>query len=248
MTATRHSGPHVSYLARAFEFGRAGAPPLAFRAVDLRERPDHPDHRFNITVERGEIVAVVGDEDSGVGDLGKYALGLAEPPAGQIEVFGAAIADLPYYDLLVFRRRIGYLQLGDGLLQNLSLRDNIALPLRFASDHQVAVVEDRVTQLVGDLHLRSVVSLRPAQANEEDRRRAAVARALTLDPDLVVMEAPFDGLTGRAAVDLLEQASRCDDGSRRAIFLTAQDLVPAVRRLITRVVRVVDGEAVDDAP
>lgn len=248
MTTPRVSGPRASYLARAFEFGSEGAAPLVFRDLDLHETPDHPEHRFNLTVQPGEIVAAVGDEDSGVGDLGKYALGLTQPLGGRVEVFGAAIAALPYYDLLVFRRRIGYLQIGDGLLQNLSLRDNIALPLRFASDHRVAVVEDRVTQLVGDLHLRAVAGLRPAQSNEEDRRRAAVARALALDPDLVVLEAPFDGLTGRAAVDLLEHASRCDDGARRTIFLTAQDLVPAVRRLITRVVRVTDGQAVEDAP
>lgn len=238
----------ASYLAKAFTFGIDTAPPLVFKDLDLRDRPDHPDHRFNLTVEPGEIMAVVGDEDSGVGDLGSYALGLRRPISGQAVVFGAAIVDLPYYDLLVFRRRLGYLQVGDGLLQNLTLRDNVALPLRFASDHRLAEVEGRVTQLMDDLHLRAVAGLRPAQANEEDRRRTAVARAIALDPDLVVLEAPFDGLTGRAAVDLLEHASRREDGSRRTICLTAQELVPSVRRLLTRVVKVVDGEAVDEAP
>lgn len=237
-----------SFLAQAYTFGVATAAPLVFKDLDLRDRPDHPDHRFDVTVEAGEVVAVVGDEDSGVGDLGSYALGLRRPTSGQTIVFGAPIADLPYYDLLVFRRRLGYLQLGDGLLQNLTLRDNVALPLRFASDHRLADVDGRVTQLMDDLHLRAVAGLRPAQANEEDRRRTAVARAISLDPDLVVLEAPFDGLTGRAAVDLIEHASRRDDGSRRTVFLAAQDLVPAIRRLLTRVVKVVDGEAVDETP
>lgn len=238
----------ASYLVKAYTFGVETAPPLVFKDIDLRDRPDHPDHRFNLTVEPGQILAVVGDEDSGVGDLGSYALGIRRPISGQAVVFGAAIADLPYYDLLVFRRRLGYLQAGDGLLQNLSLRDNVALPLRFASDHRLSEVEVRVTQLLDDLHLRAVAGLRPAQANEEDRRRTAVARAIALDPDLVVLEAPFDGLTGRAAVDLLEHASRREDGSRRTIFLTAQDLVPSVRQLLTSVAKVVDGEAVAEAP
>ena len=242
------SPEHRSFLAQAYTFGVETAAPLVFKDIDLRDRPDHPDHRFDVTVEAGEVVAVVGDEDSGVGDLGSYALGLRRPTSGQTIVFGAPIADLPYYDLLVFRRRLGYLQLGDGLLQNLTLRDNVALPLRFASDHRLADVDGRVTQLMDDLHLRAVAGLRPAQANEEHRRRTAVARAISLDPDLVVLEAPFDGLTGRAAVDLIEHASRRDDGSRRTVFLTAQDLGPAIRRLLTRVVKVVDGEAVDETP
>ena len=237
-----------SYLAMAHSFGVDAAAPLVFRDIDLRDRPDHPLHRFDVTIARGEVVAAGGDEDSGVGDLGSYALGLRRPLSGQAVVFGVPLADLPYYDLLVFRRRLGYLQLGDGLLQNLTLRDNVALPLRFASDHHLAQVDGRVSQLMDDFHLRAVAGLRPAQANEEDRRRTAVARAIALDPPLVVLEAPFDGLTGRAATDILEHAAKREDGSHRTVFLTAQDLVPSMRRLLTRVVKVVDGQAVDETP
>jgi ABC-type transporter Mla maintaining outer membrane lipid asymmetry ATPase subunit MlaF len=235
-----------SYLVQAYTFGVEGAAPLVFDALDLRDRPDHPANRFTLTVAPGEVVAAVGDEDSGVGDLGRYALGLQRPLAGRAVVFGQTIADLDYHDLLVFRRRIGYLQLGDGLLQNLCLRDNIALPLRYASDHREREVQGRIQELMDALHVRAVAHLRPAQANEEDRRRAALARALALDPDLLVLEAPFDGLTGRAAMDLLEHAAHRPGGTPRTVFLTAQDLSPVVRRLITRVVRVADGMAQED--
>jgi phospholipid/cholesterol/gamma-HCH transport system ATP-binding protein len=238
----------ASWVLSALHWGRPDAPPLVYAALDLRDRPDHPDHCFDLTVEAGTTVATIGDEDSGVGDLGGYALGLKRPISGKVEVFGAPIGALPYYDLLLFRRRIGYHQVGDGLLQNLTLRDNVALPLRFASDHRLAVVDDRVAALLDDFRLRAAATLRPAAANEEDRRRAALARALALDPDLVVLEAPFDGLTGRAAQDLLDKVRRRDDGSRRAVFVTAQDLVPSVRRMIDRVIKVVDGAAVEETP
>lgn len=240
------SAPRRSYLAQSYAFGTDAAPPLVYQDIDLRDRPDNPSHRFNLSLVPGEVVAVVGDEDSGAGDLGSYALGLRRPISGRAVLFGAAIADLPYYDLLVFRRRVGYLQVGDGLLQNLTLRDNVALPLRFASDHRLAEVEGRVTQLMDDFDLRAAASLRPAQANEEDRRRTAVARAIALDPDLVVLESPFDGLTGRTAVDLLEHAGRRGEGARRTVFLTAQDLVPSIRGMMTRIVKVVDGEAIEE--
>ena len=238
----------ASWLRSAASWGRPGAPPLAYTSLDLRDRPDNPDHRFDLAVAAGTAVVAIGDEDSGVGDLGSYALGLRRPISGKVEVFGAPVGALPYYDLLLFRRRIGYHALGDGLLQNLSLRDNVALPLRFASDHRLAVVDDRVAALVEDFRLGAVATLRPAAANEEDRRRTALARALALDPDLVVLEAPFDGLTGRAAQDLLDKVRRRDGGARRAVFVTAQDLVPSVRRMMDRVIKVVDGAAVEEQP
>jgi ABC-type transporter Mla maintaining outer membrane lipid asymmetry ATPase subunit MlaF len=229
----------------AFAMSVEGAQPLVFRDVDVREHPDHPANRFNLSVEPGQVVLCLGDEDSGVGDLGQFVLGLESPPAGRVLVFGTAIADLDYDAQLVFRRRLGYTQSGDGLLQNQSLRNNIALPLQYASDHRLVEVAGRIDRLVAEFELGDVADRRPAQVNEEDRRRAALARAIALDPELLVMEAPFDGLTGRAARFLLERVLRREDGSARAVFITAQDVTPAVGSMITRTVLLVDGVAVE---
>jgi len=224
----------------------AGAPPLVYRDVDLLGRADRPDRRFSMVVEAGAVVAAIGDEGSGIEALGRLALGFDRPATGAVEVFGVPVAALPYDRLLVFRRRLGYLPQGDGLLQNLTLRDNVALPVRFATDHRLQEVDRRVAQLVDDFRLRAIATLRPAQATEEDRRRAAIARSAALDPALVVLELPFVGLTSRAASDLLERVRRSEDGSARAVLLTSRDLSPSVRPAVTRVVRVVDGVAVDD--
>jgi len=223
-----------------------GAPPLAYRDVDLLGRPERPDRRFSLTVEPEAVVAAIGDERSGIEALGQLALGLRAPTAGSVTVYGLPIAELPYYDLLVFRRRVGYLPAGDGLLQNLSLKDNVALPVRFATDHRLREVESRVSQLIEDFRLRAAAATRPAQASEEDRRRAAAARAVALNPGLVVLELPFDGLTSRVAAELLDRVSRRDDGGRRAILLTSHDLTLSVRNLVTRTVRVVDGAALEE--
>lgn len=234
-----------SFLVQAYEMGIEGAIPLAFRGVDLRERPDHPDHRVELEVLPGSVTGVVGDEDSGVGDMGRYALGLDRPPSGTVLVFGTDIGALDYDKLLIFRRRIGYLQVGDGLLQNLTLRANIGLPLQYASDHRMKEVAIRVDQLLEQFHLTDVASLRPAAVNEEYRRRAAIARAVALDPGLLVLEAPFDGLTGRAAHEILELARMNRDGTMRTVFVAAQDFGPHVIPLLNRVVHVEDGLAVE---
>ena len=235
----------ASYLAEAYSMGVEGAPPLVFQHVDLRERPDHPDHRLELALQAGAVTAVVGDEDSGVGDLGKYALGLDFPPSGGVLVFGSNMVDMSYQQRLVYRRRIGYVQAGDGLLQNLTLRANISLPLAYASDHRVKEVTARVEELLQQLKLEDVADARPAAVNEELRRRAAAARAIALDPELLVMEAPFDGLTGRAAHDLLWKVRHRRDGAPRTILIAAQDIGPHVVPLLDRKVHLDDGLAVE---
>ena len=74
-----------------------------------------------------------------------------------------------------------------------------------------------------------------------------MARAVALNPRLVVLELPFVGLTSRAATDLLDKVSRGDDGSRRAVLLTSRDLTPSVRGLVSRIVRVTDGVGAEDS-
>lgn len=241
----RVSEDRASYLVEAYAMGIEGAAPIFFKQVDLRERPNHPDARFDLGVQPEVITAVIGDEDSGVGDLGKLILGLSEPPSGAVQVFGTVIADLSYTKQLMFRRRLGYLMVGDGLLQNLSLRGNISLPLSYASDHRVKEVTARVGEVIEQLQLADVADMRPAAVNEEDRRRAALARAIALDPELLVLESPFDGLTGRASHELLDRVRLRRDGTPRTIFLTAQDLGSQVLPMMNRVVHVAGGRAVE---
>ena len=233
-----------SFLVSAYHMGVEGSIPLVFDTVDLRERPDHPDHRFDLAVEVGSLTAVLGDEDSGVGDMGRFAIGLDKPPAGRVLVYGIDINTLTWRRLLVFRRRLGYLQVGDGLLQNLSLRANVSLPLQYASDHNMKAVDARVDELLEHFRLTDVALLRPATVNEELRRRTAVARAIALDPELLILESPFDGLTHRSAQELLELVRHTREGTPRTVLITAQDLGPHVIPLMNRMVHVEDGLAV----
>jgi D-methionine transport system ATP-binding protein len=210
--------------------------PLAFEDLPLSGRSRAP---FSLALADHQTVAVLGDEDSGVDRLGGYALGLESPPGGRVRVFDTAIADLPLPERLAFRRRVGYLPAGDGLLQNLSLRDNIALPLRFGSDASSRDIDGRVAVMVVAVRLGSAADRRPAQANEEECRRAALARAVAFDPMLLVLEQPFDGITARAAAELLEVArgGETSAGARRTILITGQELPTVVQRRCDRVYR-----------
>ena len=210
--------------------------PLVFDATPIARNASAP---FSLEVPERRTVAVLGDEDSGVGMLGGYALGLERPPAGRALVFDTEIAKLDEPDRLAFRRRVGYLPAGDGLLQNLSLRDNVALPLRFGSGAPPRDIEGRVNVMLTALRLTAAAQLRPAQANEEECRRAALARAIAFDPALLILEQPFDGLTARVASELLEIArgGESAEGARRTIFITGQEIPPIILRRVDHVYR-----------
>lgn len=200
---------------------------------------------FTLTLAPWQTTAVTGDELSGVALLGGLALGLERPPTGRVLTLGTEIPSLARGAQLAFRRRLGYLPAGDGLLQNLTLRDNIRLPLLFGSDYRPKDIEGRVDVILAQLRLTRVAELRPAQANAEDRRRAALGRALAFDPELVVLEDPFDGLTERASAELLETArgGETAEGARRTVLVTGPDLPALLRPRVDRQVRLVRGQA-----
>ena len=217
-----------------------GAPLLEFHAIPMT---GSAAGMFALTVMRHETVVVVGDENSGVDSLVEFALGLEVPAAGTVATFGTDLLTLSRREQLAFRRRLGYLPAGDGLLSNLTLRDNVRLPLRFGSNFKAEEIEGRVDVILAMLRLTRVAAERPAQANEEQRRRAALGRALAFDPELVLLEQPFVGLTDRASAELLEIARGGETGAggRRTVFITGQDIPMLLRNRVDRVVHLADS-------
>ena len=219
--------------------------PLVFEGIPLGLLPggnrmgSDPHAIFSLEIRPHETVVVLGDATSGVDALTGLVLGLDPTPAGRALVWGTEIALLSRLKQLAFRRRVGYLPAGDGLLQNLSLRDNIRLPLRFGSDFQPDEIEGRVDVILAQLRLKAVAQFRPAAATEEERRRAALGRALAFDPELVILDQPFDGLTERVAAELLEVArgGELAEGGRRTLFITGQDLPAMLRPRVERLIR-----------
>jgi len=198
---------------------------------------------FSLEVAPHETVAVVGTAASGVDLLGGLAIGLDRAPGGRVLTLGAEIATLGRDSQLAFRRKLGYLPAGDGLMQNLTLRDNIRLPLRFGSNFRRREIEGRVDVIVAQLRLSQVADRRPAQVNAEECRRAALGRALAFDPELVILEDPFDGLPDRKAAELLEVArgGETSEGGRRTLLITTQDLPALLRHRVDRQLRLARG-------
>jgi len=202
--------------------------PLVFEDVRLEgARPT----TVSLTVPPHRAVSVVGEVASGLGRLAPIALGLEAPDGGRALLFGEPVAAMSRRAALAFRRQAGYVPEGDGLLQNLSLADNVALPLQFGSPLSAREVRSRVRVILGAFRLAEVGGLRPSEADDEQRRRAAFARALVFDPRLVILDQPFDGIGLGAATELLDLArgGETADGPRRSVLVTSQALPDRLR-------------------
>ena len=214
-------------------------PPLQFEDVVL-ENVGQP---LSLTVPQHHTVSLVGDADSGVNRLAVVALGLSPVTGGRALVLGTDLAAMARRNALAFRRQVGYVPAGDGLLQNLSLAENVALPLRFGSGMSPREITGRLKVMLAQVRLSGVGHLRPADANTEQRRRAALARALAFDPDLVILDHPFDGVPARTQVEILDTArgGELAFGARRAVFIVSQSLPERLRNRIEARYRLVRG-------
>jgi ABC-type transporter Mla maintaining outer membrane lipid asymmetry ATPase subunit MlaF len=219
---------------------------LRFENVRL---PGLGEDGLSLEVTAHSATSVIGKATTGVNSLGSIALGMTKPASGRAFLFGEVVSEMPRNKALAFRRKVGYLPAGDGLLQNLTLHDNVALPLRFGSEFSERETASRVGLMLSIFGIEDAADLRPASATEEQRRRAALARALAFDPTLVILEQFFDGLTPRASALLLELAlgGISAEGSRRALLITGQYLPERLKPRIERTFRITRGVfATDD--
>jgi phospholipid/cholesterol/gamma-HCH transport system ATP-binding protein len=148
---------------------------------------------IDLTVARGSITAVLGPSGSGKSTLLAALTGELAPAAGTVEVLGLR---LPRNQraLLELRKGIGVLLQGNGLLTDLTVAENVALPLRTHTDLPRPVVDRLVAMKLHAVGLRAAAGLYPRELSGGMARRVALARALALDPPLMVYDEPLTGL------------------------------------------------------
>ncbi|MEM9058809.1 MAG: ATP-binding cassette domain-containing protein, partial [Pseudomonadota bacterium] len=150
---------------------------------------------IDIDVYRGEVVAIVGGSGSGKSTLMREIVMLLPPTAGRIELFGEPVTDMSEFECLPLRRRIGVMFQYGALFSGMTVLENIGFPLREHTDLGDAVI-DEIAQLKLVLAgLDPAVAARmPAELSGGMRKRAAMARAIALDPEMIFLDEPSSGL------------------------------------------------------
>jgi len=210
---------------------------------------DHVVHdHIDLTVERGEVMGVVGGSGSGKSVLLNTIIGLRRPQGGSIRIFGVDLEHASRRRWGAINRSWGVLFQQGALFSNLSVLDNVAAPL-FEHTHlprqQIYDLSELKIALVG--LPPTAVHLKPAELSGGMRKRAGLARALALDPELLFLDEPTAGLDpiGAAAFDSL--IKDLSDSLNLTVFMITHD-VDTLYEITDRVAVLADKKMVAVAP
>ena len=148
----------------------------------------------DLDVYRGEVLVLLGGSGSGKTTLLKQVLGLAKPEAGSITINGVDITSCSPRELGAVRRRIGVAFQGGALFNSMSVADNVALPLRELTRLADSTIKLTVWMKLMAVGLSDAGALYPQELSGGMKKRAAVARAMALDPEILVFDEPSAGL------------------------------------------------------
>ncbi|ENO89225.1 ABC transporter ATP-binding protein [Thauera linaloolentis] len=176
-TAAERDAPLVSLRDVRFAYGERPV----LRGIDL-------------SVHRGQVVAIMGGSGCGKTTLLRLIGGQLKASAGTVEVDGRDVGGLGRAELYAMRRRMGMLFQFGALFTDMSVFDNVAFPLREHTDLPPSMISDLVLMKLQAVGLRGAASLRPGELSGGMARRVALARAVALDPMLILYDEPFAGL------------------------------------------------------
>jgi phospholipid/cholesterol/gamma-HCH transport system ATP-binding protein len=205
MGADRPAGPHSEVDGRPGPDGRAGrAPPVVpippgdeiVRVVDLHRRFGlQPVLRgVSLGFPRGKTTVVLGPSGCGKSVLLKHLVGLLKPDRGQVWFEDTRVDTLPEHSLGPVRRRYGFLFQQGALFDSMSVRDNVRFALREAGVPIDDWSEARVRQVLRMVGLEESIDKMPSELSGGQQKRAALARAIVLEPQVILYDEPTTGL------------------------------------------------------
>jgi osmoprotectant transport system ATP-binding protein len=201
--------------------------------------------RFTLTVEPGEVVALVGRSGAGKTTMLKLVNRLVLPDAGHVLVDGKDTRD---WDPIRLRRSIGYVIQEVGLFPHMTVAGNVGVVPRLEGWPR-SRIEARVAELLDlvDLPASEYRDRWPDQLSGGQRQRVGVARALAADPRVLLMDEPFGALDPVTRAELQQEFRRIQDRVRKTVIIVTHDMAEALS-LADRVVVLDQGAVVANAP
>lgn len=204
----------------------SSAPPPLLEVVEISKSFGHRRvlERLSLTVGKGEVVGLFGSDGAGKSTCFYCILGLLKPDSGRIELSGTDITRLPFYRRAILG--LGYLPEQTSIFRGLTVEQNIAAMLELR-EPDAALRRARLDELLEALNLRHLRSASATSLSGGERRRCEVARALALEPQVMVLDEPFAGIDPLTIASIKEMIGEMRKRGI-GILLTDQNVPEAV--------------------
>jgi len=199
---------------------------------------------LSLAIPEGKITAIIGLSGEGKSVLLKLMIGLLHPESGKILVDGEDTAGMNEHDLIRIRRQFGMLFQGAALLDSLTVFDNLALPLVEKHDLSEESIAERVHKVLAEVGLKGEDDSFPDQLSGGMKKRVGLARALILEPKIILFDEPTTGLdpiTDRAIHKLIKDTQ--DQFGYTAIIVSHD--IPAIFSIADNVAMIYQGRIIE---
>jgi len=182
---------------------------------------------IHLTVAQGESVAVLGQSGTGKSVLLKLLIGLQQPDAGAVRIHGHDIGKAGAHQLSEIRRRVGFLFQQAALYDSLTVEENVAFPLSRHTAMPPMERQHRVRELLSAVGMEDDFKKFPSEISGGMQKRVGMARALALDPDLLLLDEPTAGLDPITAAEIATLVRRLQEGRDVTSVVVTHDILHA---------------------
>ena len=195
---------------------------------------------LNLDIQQGETMVLLGGSGSGKSTLLRQVIGLERPKSGSVHVKGIDITRCSQAELKTVHRSIGVAFQSAALFNSLSVEDNVALTLREHTKLAPSIIELMVWMKLALVGLADFGKLRPQELSGGMKKRAAVARALALSPEILVLDEPSAGLDPIVAAELDELILLLKEAFQMTVVVVTHEM-PSAFRIADRIAMLYKG-------